>query len=368
MHIKAEYVIGLVILVALTAGALLALRAPAQKVNSTATSTASLTATEKARQFQEAPEITGASGYINTGGQPITIAQFKGKKVILVDFWTYSCINCQRTLPYLKQWYEKYADWGLEIIGIHTPEFAFEHDYGNVARAVAGFGLKYPVVLDNNYATWNAFGNQYWPRKYLIDIDGYIVYDHAGEGNYDITETAIQRALAERALRLGLSFATGTEAAPAGAVAIDPSQVQSPETYFGAARNEYVGNGTRGTVGTQKLTLPSSFAPNTLYLGGTWDFQSEYASNKTATAQIRFLYNAKNVYFVASASTPVKIKVAEDGRPLGANRGADVNADGEATIQEDRLYKLIEGAAHGQHTIEIEIEGASLKAYTFTFG
>src|SRR3989344_2903633 len=155
----------------------------------------------KALRYDKAPELVDPDGYINTprlsSGQagPITIGEFRGKKVVLIDIWTYSCINCQRTLPYLKMWYDKYADQGLEIIGVHTPEFAFEHVLSNVQAAVDGFGIKYPVVLDNKYATWNAFGNQFWPRKYLIDIDGYIVYDHAGEGKYDEAERAIQRAL-----------------------------------------------------------------------------------------------------------------------------------------------------------------------------
>ena len=154
----------------------------------------------KAGMYVLSPEIVNPSGFVNTNGKPITFGEFKGKKVVLVDFWTYSCINCQRTLPYLKTWYDKYHNQGLEIISIHTPEFAFEKVEENVDNAVQNFGLAYPVVLDNEYSTWNAFGNRFWPRIYLIDIDGYIVYDHAGEGLYDSTEQEIQKALAERAL------------------------------------------------------------------------------------------------------------------------------------------------------------------------
>jgi len=325
----------------------------------------------KAGTFQKAPELTGIDGYINTGGKPITIGQFKEKKVVMIVFWTYSCINCQREIPYLKAWDDTYGPQGLEIIGVHTPEFAFEHVLSNVQAAVTGFGIKYPVVLDNEYATWNAFGNEYWPRKYLVDIDGYIVYDHAGEGNYDETEQAIQKALAERAARLGSAVPTAAPAAPAEAISVDESQLGSPETYFGAARNEYLGNGTQGQLGDQTLMLPSQPAANTLYLGGTWTFAQEYAQNKTAGAKIEFLYKAKNVYFVAAALAggAVKIKITRDGgQSLGTARGADVDANSEATIRADRLYQLVGDSAYGVHVLEIEIENPGLQAFTFTFG
>ncbi|MBV9159197.1 MAG: thiol-disulfide isomerase, partial [Candidatus Kaiserbacteria bacterium] len=262
-----------------------------------------------------------------------------------------------------------YRKDGLVVIGVHTPEFAFEHVYKNVAAAVASLGIKYPVVLDNEYQTWNAYGNQFWPRKYLIDIDGYIVYDHIGEGNYDETEKAILHALDERALRLGQPLPSGDITPPPDAVSMDPNGVQSPETYFGSNRNEYLVNGSEGREGTQTLKIPAEIQPNGLYLGGTWQFTPEYATNISAGAQIRFLYSAKNVYFVASSDKPIKIKVTRDGgQPLGDERGVDVDANDEATIHEDRLYKLIEGKAYGVHTLEIQIEGTGLDAYTFTFG
>ena len=147
----------------------------------------------KEARYDKAKEISSPDGFINTA--PITISELIGEKVILIDFWTYSCINCQRTLPYLNAWYEKYKDSGLAIVGIHTPEFGFEKEYDNVLAAAKKFGVTYPVVLDNDYATWRAYSNRYWPRKYLIDIDGYIVYDHSGEGAYDQTERKIQELL-----------------------------------------------------------------------------------------------------------------------------------------------------------------------------
>lgn len=335
-----------------------------------------LTSAEKALLYPKAPELVMPDGYINTGiaadgsAKPITIGQFKGKSVVLVDFWTYSCINCIRTIPYVESWYKKYKDQGLVIIGVHTPEFAFEHVYDNVAAAVQKFGITYPVVQDNEYRTWGAFANQFWPREYLVDIDGYIVHDHAGEGDYDGTEAAIQKALAERAARLGQTAAKGAMSDPSNAIAIDFNKVGSPETYFGSSRNEYLGNGTQHQDGTQTLSIPSALSPNTLYLGGTWNFVGQYAQNTSAGAQIRFLYNAKNVYFVAApASGSVKIKVTHDGgQSLGAAAGSDVSASGEVTIDSNRLYQLVGDSSYGVHTLEIEVESAGLQAYTFTFG
>lgn len=320
----------------------------------------------KAAMYKKALELVSPDGYINTGGERITLEELRAEhKVVLLDIWTYSCINCQRTLPYIKDWYEKYNDDGLVIIGVHTPEFAFEKVQANVERAVHDFGIMYPVVLDNEYQTWTAYGNQYWPRKYLIDIDGFIVYDHIGEGGYAETEAQIQRALHERAVRLGMQV----EDMPAPTAEEEERIVRSPEVYFGAWRNEYLGNGDPFVEGEQTFTLPQKTDANTLYFGGTWDLEHEYARSVSKNAKIRFLYGAKDVYFVASADTPVKLRITRDGgKPLGADRGADVSADGIVTVQEERLYKLIEGDGYGEHTIEIEVLTPGLKAYTFTFG
>ena len=323
-------------------------------------------AAQKSSMYSLAPELVSPDGYINTDGKKITLAELRGKKVVLLDIWTYSCINCQRTLPYLKDWYAKYKDQGLEIVAVHTPEFAFEKVQKNVENAVRGFGLSYPVVLDNEYRTWNAYGNQYWPRKYLIDIDGYIIYDHIGEGAYAETEAQIQRALAERAARLGEDMpdvALTTEIESAG------GRANSPETYFGAWRNNNLGNGVERKEGRQTLKIPENLTGNVFYLGGVWNFEYEYMTNESKNAQLRFIYDAKDVYFVAAAATPVRIKVTRDGgKPLGAARGADVGEDGFVTIQEERLYKLIQDTGYGVHTIEIEVESPGLEAYTFTFG
>ena len=326
----------------------------------------------KSLVYPKAPEISNPSGFINTDGQPITIASLAGNKVVLVDFWTYSCINCQRTIPYLNAWYQKYKDSGLEIIGVHTPEFGFEKVQSNVQAAVTRLGIQYPVVMDNDYGTWNAFGSEYWPNKYLVDIDGYIVYNHSGEGSYAEEEAAIQKALIERDEVLGLpnTVPTGT-VDPSGLDAnANENLIQSPETYFGSNRNEYFGNGTPGEPGPQTFTLPVSAdqAPNTFYLSGAWNINPEYAETSDADAKILYQYNAKDLYFVASSPTTAQIKVLIDGQPIGAAHGDDVNADGTATISGNRLYKLVEGASYGPHTIEIEVTSGTLDAYTFTFG
>ena len=314
----------------------------------------------KARIYPKAPELVNPSGFVNTEGKPITLAQYKGKKVVLIDVWTYSCINCQRTLPYVKAWYDKYKDQGLEIVGLHTPEFSFEKVQKNVEDAVKRDGITYPVVLDNNYATWNAYGNQYWPRKYLIDTDGFIIYDHIGEGNYDETEKAIQKALKDRADILGAPMTiSATTAKPEDAVALDVNKVGSPETYFGASRNVYLANGTVGKTGEQTMTLPSldKALMNTLYLGGTWNFQSEYTEGKSLDTSVLYKYNSKNVYMVMSAPVATDMEVWVDGKKAST-----------ITVKDEKLYTLVEGADYGVHTLLLKVHNAGLKAFTFTFG
>lgn len=337
-----------------------------------------LTATQKAVLYKKSPEITGAEGYINTGGAPIKISDYKGKSVVLVDIWTYTCINCQRTIPYIVSWDSKYKDKGLVTIGIHTPEFAFEKLPANVELATKRFGINYPVVLDNNFATWNAFGNRYWPRKYLVDIDGYIVYDHIGEGNYEETEKEIQKALMERNERLGLD-GNGVMLPTTNIEAVTTS-AGSPETYFGALRNEYFGNGVVGKTGEQSLLEPQSVSANILYLIGKWNIQNEYAETSASVGseivgsdRVDYLYSAKSVYIVAGAkSGSVTMEVTIDGKPLDtSNKGSDVFIkDGRSyvTIGENRLYKIIEADNKGKHLLEFVIPQAGLQIYTFTFG
>lgn len=316
-----------------------------------------LSLAQKAAKYERAKEITTPDGFVNTpSNAPIKISDYIGKKVVLIDFWTYSCINCQRTVPYLQGWYTKYGDEGLVIIGIHTPEFEFEKDYTNVSNGVKNLGITFPVVLDNDYSTWNAYANHYWPHKYLIDIDGYITYDHIGEGGYPETEVQIQNALKERAqvLHTGQKIATGT-INPLGATTID---TQSPETYFGSARNEFLGNGMVSLSGVQTLTLPTTaLKTNTLYLGGMWDMEAESATTVSDTAQIEYSYSAKNVYLVAGAKTPVTLKVFQDNVLVNT-----------ITVGDPKLYTLVQNGAAQSHTLRLEATGKGLEAFTFTFG
>ena len=249
----------------------------------------------KSKQYELAKEITTPDGFINTEEKPIAIKDLIGKKVILIDFWTYSCINCQRTTPYLNAWYEKYKDKGFVIIGVHTPEFEFEKDYSNVLTATKKFGIQFPVVLDNDFSTWVAYKNQYWPRKYLIDIDGYVVYDHIGEGAYEETEQKIQEALQERMSVLGEVGAIDREIAKE--IPVEASQT-SPETYFGSGRNQFFANGKPGVGGHQNnLQFPSRLNINSLYLSGNWNIEKEFAQNTASDAQIAYKYSAKNIFF-----------------------------------------------------------------------
>jgi hypothetical protein len=262
-------------------------------------------------------------------------------------------------------WYDKYKGQGLEVIGVHTPEFAFEHVEANVADALTRFGITHPVVLDNEYKTWSAYGNQFWPHMYLVDIDGYIVYDHIGEGGYAETEKAIQQALTERATALDTkATVSGSLVAPTADVS---SGRTSPETYFGASRNQFLGNGSKSNPTTQTLTLPTTFSPNMLYLGGTWDFALENA--KTASpADVVYSYTAKEVYVVASSNTPVDLEVYQDGALVGTVRGSDVSSSGTVTIQTSRLYKLIKNKGLEKHTLRLHVKSGGVTFYTFTFG
>ncbi len=316
--------------------------------------------------FPAAKELVSPDGYINTGGKPITIGQQIGKKVVLVDFWTYSCINCQRTIPYLEAWYQKYSGSGLVIIGVHTPEFGFEKVLANVQAGVTKFGITYPVALDSNYNTWNAYSNNYWPAEYLIDMDGLVREHNIGEGNYAETEQNIQKLLMERSQALGLP----TSSVPTGLVNINSViQANSPESYFDASRNDYLANGTKHTSGSQVFTAPTGNpAANSFYLNGTWNVGNESAVNTTDGATITYTYDAKEVYFVASANPGVTISIMRDGKPLTTDRGADVDASGTVHIGGPRLYKLISQPTEAQHTMTITVHGTGLNAFTFTFG
>jgi len=322
---------------------------------------------DKAKEYKLAKEIVSPAGFINTDG--ITIQEFIGKKVVLIDFWTYSCINCQRTLPYLTSWYEKYRGDGLEIIGVHTPEFEFEKKHENVQRAVDEYDIMYPVVLDNDYATWRNYNNRYWPRKYIIDIDGFIVYDHIGEGAYEETEQIIQALLAERKTVLNEESEVPTGVvSPENAEDVDYGSPRSPETYFGSLRNTNFGSGEAGKKGENVFSVPEIPLSDTLYLRGRWDIQEEYARNTEASAAIVYKFQAQKVFLVGRANSPVRARVLIDGEVISPEmEGKDVS-DGYVVFSEDRLYRIVEGSDWGEHTLMIIPETGGLEAYAFTFG
>lgn len=299
-----------------------------------------------------APEISTPDGFVNTDGKPLTLESLRGK-VVLLDIWTFSCINCQRTIPRLKELHAKYKDKGLVIVGLHTPEFAFEHVLSNVERAVKDFGIEYPVVLDNDYSTWNAYGNRYWPRKYLIDPEGYIIYDHIGEGGYEETERAVQEALMKR--DASLHFDAMEE--PIEAETPTSYHENSPEVYFGSHRNEYLANGTKERAGVQTFAAPNgALEESMLYLGGEWDITGEYSEGGVGSS-ILYRFSAQKVFFVAGSATGTVIDIYQD----------DVFVK-SVTVQEEGLYTLIENPEHGVHTLRIEVQGPALQAFTFTFG
>jgi len=353
--IKTEYLIGIVLVLLVSLGLVFIF------VNSS-----DLPGNENQSEVKGNPyiEIENPSGFVNT--EPITIGELVGEKIILVDFMTYSCINCQRTFPYLNAWYEKYKDQGLEIIGIHTPEFSFEKDIGNVREAMKRFGIMHPVVLDNDYATWRAYGNRFWPRKYLIDIHGNIVYDHIGEGKYEETEMKIIDLLKERAKVLGVEGELSKNGLASSNISEDKSSAKSPEIYFGSERNSALANGVSGRSGKQNFELPADFSLNKLYFDGVWNVEPEYAES-VSNSKIIFRYNAKEVFVVAKAENSSEIAVWEDGKIVSGNAGEDVDSRGKVLIQESGLYKIIKNQEVGEHLLEIRLD-PGIEVYTFTFG
>jgi thiol-disulfide isomerase/thioredoxin len=322
-------------------------------------------------QFRIAPEFKGITSYINTNGTKLS--DLKGK-VVLVDFWTYSCINCIRTLPYLVDWNQKYSDKGLVIVGIHSPEFEFEKNIDNVKQAVARFGIKYPVLLDNDHGTWNAYQNNYWPRKYLVDSEGYIRYDHIGEGGYAETENAIRNLLAERSNQQGLetSNLNQTKLIVSNTPSVDLNQIKTPELYFGYqyARSQLGNIEGFNPEKTVNYTIPSSnLDTNVIYLQGLWKNNPDNMELVGPDGKITLVYSAKSVNIVAGGKGQVTVR--EDGNGVQTNnfsKGNDSDAEGKVSIDGQRLYNIADNTNYGNHHIEIDAKGPGFKIYTFTFG
>ncbi|WP_130865136.1 cytochrome c biogenesis protein DipZ [Acidipropionibacterium timonense] len=300
-----------------------------------------------------APELTGITGWINSA--PLTMSSLRGK-VVLVDFWTYSCVNCVRTQPYLNSWYKAYHDQGLEIIGVHAPEFSFEKVPDNVRKAVKDAGIAYPVALDNNFRTWNAYHNQYWPAKYLIDRDGVIRYTHFGEGEYEQTEERIRELL-------GHPSGHASAVASAGTTQGDDAPT-SPETYLGSARAMgYVG--TPELSGTRTFTTAGRLSPDTWALSGTWQIGPESIIAKADGARIEYDFRGHDMFLVLAGRPGQKVRVSTtDGTAPG---GADVK-DGVITLDGDRMYRIAHLSRATAGTQVILTVDAGVSAHAFTFG
>ncbi len=289
-----------------------------------------------------APEFAGVEAWLNS--PPLTMESLKGK-VVLVDIWTYSCINCVRTLSHITQWNADYRDKGLVIVGVHSPEFAFEKSQANVAAALKKYGIEYPVALDNNMGTWNAFKNRYWPAHYLIDKQGRVVYKHFGEGNYDITENNIR-------------FLLGLDKQAAGQGAAVTSTGQTPETYLGTARAKNFVSDVAATLGKDQWTL-----------GGKWEMQPDRITSAEKGATLRLHFFAGKVFLVLGSKDgkPVKATLTLNGKPITNDAGGDA-PHGILTVSQHALYELVKQNEPAEGVLEIKTEAAGIEAYAFTFG
>jgi cytochrome c biogenesis protein CcdA/thiol-disulfide isomerase/thioredoxin len=314
------------------------------------------------------PSLAGATDWLNS--PPLTPEGLKGK-VVLIDFWTYSCINCLRAIPYVKAWAEKYKDHGLVVIGVHTPEFAFERNVANVRAAVSDLKIGYPVAIDNDYKIWRAFDNEYWPAHYFIDAEGHIRHSHFGEGKYDESERVIQKLLAEAGNK---DVPTGiADVDAAGAEAAPSASDQSPETYIGYNRaDNFVSPGGLATDESRIYLPADKLALNQWSFSGDWTDMGEYASLNQPNGRIAYRFHARDLHLVLGPppdGRPIRFKVTIDGAAPGADHGADIDADGQGVVKEQRLYQLIrQNGAVADHTFAIEFLDPGAQAFAFTFG
>jgi cytochrome c biogenesis protein CcdA/thiol-disulfide isomerase/thioredoxin len=306
---------------------------------------------------QLAPEFTGIDHWLNSA--PLTMAGLRGK-VVLVDFWTYSCINCIRTLPYVEGWYQRYASDGFVVVGVHSPEFEFEHDTGNVAAAIARFGITYPVAQDNEYGTWTAYTNEYWPADYLIDATGHIRVSHYGEGGYSDMESSIRGLLAE-AGKSALPSAASAAPAPVAVANL------TPETYIGSDKGYSFASPEFVVTSDKTYTLPSPLPDDSFAVSGTYQFQPEYATASKAGDLLELSFFARDVYLVAAADSPVRATVSVTGTG-GAQPTEDVAANGELDIGAARLYHIVHLPAAARGIVTITFGSAGARLYSFTFG
>lgn len=300
-----------------------------------------MTANVDLKNYGPAPEFSGIAKWLNS--EPLTMAALRGK-VVLIDFWTYSCINCIRTLPYVTKWFDTYKDRGFVVIGVHTPEFAFEKETSNVQDAIKKFGIHYPVAQDNDYATWQQYNNRYWPAEYLIDQRGNVVYTHFGEGNYDITENAIRQLLGMDAEKKELNESRLQE-------------VQSLEMYFGTDRLKYLSPAQKPSSVPKRYSLPDSLQLNEFAFEGVWQFGRQSVKLAEGAGKIKLKFHAGKIHLVAASAKASKLRIIVDGK-----------VQPDVTVGESELYTLFDSDDYADHVIEITVEGAGFEAFTFTFG
>jgi thiol-disulfide isomerase/thioredoxin len=318
---------------------------------------------------QESPSFDGATGWLNS--KPLSLAGLRGN-VVLAQFWTYTCINWLRTLPYVRAWAEKYAGQGLVVIGVHTPEFPVEHNLENVRRAATDLMVDYPIAIDSDYAIWEAFANQYWPALYLVDAQGHIRHQQFGEGGYEESERVLQRSLAEAGAH-GVDDALVEVDARGVEAPADWDTLQSPESYLGYGRAQSFASTGRPVLEERHVyTVPERLRRNHWALSGDWTIEEQAVVLNEPNGRIADLFHARDLHLVmgpGARGAPVRFRVGLDGQPPGAAHGLDVDDQGNGTVSEPRLYQLIrQPAPIADRLFEIEFLDPGVEAFVFTFG
>jgi thiol-disulfide isomerase/thioredoxin len=317
----------------------------------------------------ELPSLGGATAWLNS--PPLSAADLRGK-VVLIDFWTYTCINWLRTLPYVRAWADKYRDHGVVVIGVHTPEFPFEHDLENVRQAAKNMRVEYPIAIDNDYAIWSAFNNHYWPALYIVDAQGRIRYHQFGEGAYEQSEMILQQLLAEAGIG-GIAHELVSVDAQGAEAAADWGDLRSPENYVGYERTENFASPDGAVVDKPRVySAPARFSLNHWALAGDWTVGRGATVLHAANGRIAYRFHARDLHLVmglAARGTSVRFRVFIDGQAPGAAHGIDVDEQGNGTVTEQRLYQLIrQPKPIADRQFEIEFLDAGVEAFAFTFG
>jgi thiol-disulfide isomerase/thioredoxin len=317
----------------------------------------------------ELPSLGAATGWLNS--PPLTAAGLRGK-VVLIDFWTYTCINWLRTLPYVRAWAEKYKDQGLVVIGVHSPEFAFEHNVANVRRAAKDMRVDYPIAIDNDYAIWRAFKNEYWPALYFVDAQGHIRHHYFGEGEYEQSETILQQLLAEAGIG-DISHAPVSVDARGIEAAADWGDLKSPENYVGYERSENFASPGGAVLNRRRVyAAPARLRLNQWSLSGDWTMERQAIVLNKANGRIAYRFHARDLHLVmgpAARGTSVRFRVLIAGQQPGAVHGIDVDARGNGMVSDQRLYQLIrQPKPIADRLFEIEFLDSGAEAFAFTFG